>query len=110
MGDDDNYNKDAIPMLKPAKDNADNALNVELGVSPVDLDYSSDGIVTSNAWMRTSWNDFRLSWDPAQYDGLQVVRVPASSIWIPDFEVYSSGKVLWLPPMTIRSYCHKAAA
>merc|ERR1712154_36120 len=132
--DDDNYNKDAIPMLKPAKDNADNALNVELGVSPVDLDYSSDGVVTSNAWVRTSWNDFRLSWDPAQYDGLQIVRVPASSIWIPDFEVYnapsfgdgtfskqisqaptlalvySSGKVLWIPPMTIRSYCHKAAA
>ena len=46
--------------------------------------------MTVNGWLSAGWTDFRLSWDPVNYDGLNTIRVPASSVWIPDLSVYNS--------------------
>lgn len=35
------------------------------------------------------WNDYKLRWDPRQYDGIEFVRVPADKIWKPDIVLYN---------------------
>lgn len=30
------------------------------------------------------WCDYRLRWDPQDYNGLGVLRVPSTMVWLPD--------------------------
>ncbi|KAI5087704.1 neuronal acetylcholine receptor subunit alpha-6 precursor, partial [Silurus meridionalis] len=69
------------------------------------------------------WNDYRLVWDPDNYDGIQKLRIPSPHIWLPDIVLYNNadgvyevsfycnaivsntGDVFWLPPAIYRSAC-----
>uniref|UniRef100_A0A4W5RST6 Cholinergic receptor, nicotinic, epsilon n=1 Tax=Hucho hucho TaxID=62062 RepID=A0A4W5RST6_9TELE len=69
------------------------------------------------------WNDIRLAWNTSEYFGIEVIRVPYNTVWLPDivlennidgkFDVayyanvliYSSGYMYWLPPAIYRSTC-----
>ncbi|KAI8519032.1 acetylcholine-gated cation-selective channel [Branchiostoma belcheri] len=71
------------------------------------------------------WTDEYLSWDPDQYDELDVIRIPSGDIWLPDIFLYnnadvwqtgelatntdvsvtSDGDVTWLQPITARTSC-----
>lgn len=73
--------------------------------------------------MNLEWTDFRLSWKPKEHDGIEVLRIPAGKVWLPDIvlinnndgvfdvalhvhvQVYSSGKVTWTPPALYCSSC-----
>uniref|UniRef100_A0A8C4Z7D6 Cholinergic receptor, nicotinic, beta 1 (muscle) like n=1 Tax=Gadus morhua TaxID=8049 RepID=A0A8C4Z7D6_GADMO len=84
--------------------------------------------MTTNVFMNLLWTDYRLSWNPAEYDDIEVVRVPPNKVWRPDIYlinnndgqfdvalyvnvlVYSSGVVTWLPPAIYRSSCSIEAA
>lgn len=35
------------------------------------------------------WNDYKLKWDPSDYDGAEFMRVPAQKIWKPDIVLYN---------------------
>lgn len=35
------------------------------------------------------WNDYKLKWNPADYDGAEFMRVPAQKIWKPDIVLYN---------------------
>lgn len=35
------------------------------------------------------WFDEKLQWDPADYNGLTVFRMPCTSIWRPDIVLYN---------------------
>ncbi|KAL4631108.1 acetylcholine receptor subunit beta-like, partial [Arapaima gigas] len=70
-----------------------------------------------------AWSDYRLSWNPEEYDNIQVLRIPPNKVWRPDIYlinnndgqfdvalyvnvlVYSDGTVNWLPPAIYRSTC-----
>merc|ERR1711892_520307 len=105
--DDAGYEKDAIPMLKPADKTSNvNAINVGVGFSIITMDY-----------------------DPEHYEGITNIKIPATKIWRPDLSVYnaadfgagsftdlyahapanaivySSGKVLWIPPIPMKVNC-----
>ncbi|PAV79781.1 hypothetical protein WR25_11116 isoform C [Diploscapter pachys] len=41
-------------------------------------------ILTTSAWTRYEWNDFRLVWDPRMYDNVTRIHFPAAAIWRPD--------------------------
>ncbi|XP_039235246.1 neuronal acetylcholine receptor subunit alpha-6 isoform X2 [Pipra filicauda] len=77
----------------------------------------------TNLWLRHIWNDYKLRWDPSQYDGIEFVRVPADKIWKPDIVLYNNavgdfqvevktkallrydGMITWTPPAIFKSSC-----
>ncbi|KAA0714798.1 Neuronal acetylcholine receptor subunit beta-4 [Triplophysa tibetana] len=70
-----------------------------------------------------NWNDYRLSWDPAEYEGIDKLRIPSRHIWLPDIVLYNNadgtyevtvftnaivlfnGSIAWLPPAIYKSAC-----
>ncbi|XP_075411856.1 neuronal acetylcholine receptor subunit alpha-6 isoform X2 [Tenrec ecaudatus] len=69
------------------------------------------------------WNDYKLRWDPMDYDGIETLRVPADRIWRPDIVLYNNavgdfqvegktkallkydGMITWTPPAIFKSSC-----
>ncbi|XP_029942096.1 cholinergic receptor, nicotinic, beta 1 (muscle) like [Salarias fasciatus] len=82
-----------------------------------------NGEMTTNVFMNLAWTDYRLTWNPAEYDNIDVLRIPSSKVWRPDIYlinnndgqfdvalyvnvlVFSDGTVNWLPPAIYRSSC-----
>ncbi|XP_019613459.1 PREDICTED: neuronal acetylcholine receptor subunit alpha-4-like [Branchiostoma belcheri] len=83
-----------------------------------------DQVMTTSVWLKQVWEDYKLKWDPAEYDGITRIKVPVDMIWIPDvllynnadgkFEVSSftkatlfyNGTVVWTPAGIYKSYCY----
>ncbi|CAB1331685.1 unnamed protein product, partial [Coregonus sp. 'balchen'] len=70
-----------------------------------------------------NWVDYRLSWEPSDFDGIDKLRIPSRHIWLPDIVLYnnadgiyevtvftnaivlSNGTIFWLPPAIYKSAC-----
>lgn len=50
--------------------------------SPLGWAPESGGLVTPLSLQQ--WCDYRLRWDPRDYEGLWVLRVPSAMVWRPD--------------------------
>nr|XP_021530405.1 acetylcholine receptor subunit beta [Aotus nancymaae] len=79
--------------------------------------------MSTKVYLDLEWTDYRLSWDPAEHDGIDLLRITAESVWLPDvvllnnndgnFDVAldinvvvsSDGSVRWQPPGIYRSSC-----
>ena len=71
--------QDVIPMEEvAATDSAEHAVTVGLGVTVRNLDICPAGVMTLDMWLKLTWTDYRLAWDPQQYDGLSSFRIPSS--------------------------------
>ncbi|XP_023579214.1 acetylcholine receptor subunit beta isoform X2 [Octodon degus] len=82
-----------------------------------------DEEMSTKVYLDLEWTDYRLSWDPAEHEGIDVLRITAESVWLPDvvllnnndgnFDVAldinvvvsSDGSVRWQPPGVYRSSC-----
>nr|UOU03417.1 acetylcholine receptor subunit alpha4-like protein [Ixodes ricinus] len=80
-------------------------------------------VMTTNIWLEQEWEDYKLRWNPEEYGGVDMIHVPAESLWLPDIvlfnnadgnyevilmnkaTVYSTGKVIWKPPALYKSTC-----
>ncbi|XP_062985192.1 neuronal acetylcholine receptor subunit alpha-6 [Elgaria multicarinata webbii] len=80
-------------------------------------------IMETNLWLRHIWNDYKLRWNPLEYDGIEFIRVPADKIWKPDIVLYNNavgdfqvegrtkallkydGTITWTPPAIFKSSC-----
>jgi len=80
-------------------------------------------VMTTNLWIEQYWYDYKLTWNPEEYGGVDILHVPSTHIWLPDivlynnadgnFEVtlatkatlYSEGRVEWKPPAIYHSSC-----
>ncbi|XP_056428932.1 neuronal acetylcholine receptor subunit beta-4 isoform X2 [Hyla sarda] len=80
-------------------------------------------IMTTNVWLNQEWVDYRLTWNPAEYDGIRKLRIPSKQIWLPDIVLYNNadgtyevslftnaivqnnGSIAWLPPAIYKSAC-----
>ncbi|NXV09546.1 ACHA2 protein, partial [Cettia cetti] len=80
-------------------------------------------MMTTNVWLKQEWSDYKLRWDPAEYDNVTSIRVPSEMIWIPDLVLYNNadgefavthmtkahlswdGTVTWVPPAIYKSSC-----
>ncbi|XP_036110558.1 acetylcholine receptor subunit gamma [Molossus molossus] len=112
------------PHLRPAERGTD-VVNVSLKLTLTNLISLNEReeALTTNVWIEMQWCDYRLRWDPQDYEGLWVLRVPSTMVWRPDvvlennvdgvFEVAlycnvllsPDGCVYWLPPAIFRSSC-----
>jgi len=101
-------------------------VKLEFGVNLVDFHVlEKEDAVESYVWLRQDWADPRLKWDPKDYGGVELIRLDAEDVWKPDVTlynsadpvnmvncwhsnvlIYSSGKVLWVPPCKMTSTCH----
>ncbi|XP_056298447.1 acetylcholine receptor subunit beta isoform X2 [Pseudoliparis swirei] len=79
--------------------------------------------MSTTVFMNLEWTDYRLSWKPKQHDGIEVMRLPAGKVWLPDIvlinnndgvfdvalhvsvQAYSTGRVTWTPPALYCSSC-----
>uniref|UniRef100_H2MH42 Cholinergic receptor, nicotinic, alpha 6 n=1 Tax=Oryzias latipes TaxID=8090 RepID=H2MH42_ORYLA len=80
-------------------------------------------IMETNLWLRHIWNDYKLRWTPAEFDGIEFIRVPSNKIWRPDIVLYNNavgdflvedktkallkfdGTITWVPPAIFKSSC-----
>ncbi|MBN3286942.1 ACHB protein, partial [Polyodon spathula] len=116
--------KDYNLKVRPAKEQGDRVM-VRVGMTLASLVSVTEKNeeVTTNVFMNLAWTDYRLSWNPAEHDNIQVLRIPSARVWRPDIylinnndgifdvalhvhvQVYSDGTVTWTPPAIYRSTC-----
>src|ERR1700722_11182847 len=46
-------------------------------------------IMTTNAWIRQNWVDYKLTWNPADYDNITRIHIPHNKLWKPDVVLYN---------------------
>uniref|UniRef100_A0A8B9F8N3 Cholinergic receptor nicotinic gamma subunit n=1 Tax=Amazona collaria TaxID=241587 RepID=A0A8B9F8N3_9PSIT len=115
-----NYNRHLRPAL-----HGDQIIDVTLKLTLTNLISLNEReeTLTTNVWIEMQWSDYRLRWDPEEYDNIQLLRVPSTMVWLPDivlennidgtFEitlypnvlVSPDGSIYWLPPAIYRSSC-----
>ncbi|KAJ8396445.1 hypothetical protein AAFF_G00017510 [Aldrovandia affinis] len=114
------YNKNIRPVKHPG-----DTVQVQVKLTLTNLISlnEKEETLTTNVWIEIQWTDYRLEWNISEYYGIDVVRVPYNTVWLPDivlennidgkFDVayyanvliYSNGGMYWLPPAIYRSTC-----
>ncbi|XP_043536352.1 neuronal acetylcholine receptor subunit beta-4-like isoform X2 [Chiloscyllium plagiosum] len=103
--DPERYNK----LIRPAVNNSE-LVSIVFQVSLAQL-------------INVEWNDYRLRWDPEQFEGIRKLRINAKQLWLPDIVLYNNadgtyevsvytnaiisynGSIYWLPPAIYKSAC-----
>nr|XP_020028390.1 acetylcholine receptor subunit gamma isoform X2 [Castor canadensis] len=88
------------PHLRPAERDSD-VVNVSLKLTLTNLISLNEReeALTTNVWIEMQWCDYRLRWDPQDYEGLWVLRVPSTMVWRPDIvlenksQTYSTSEI-----------------
>ncbi|KAJ8398069.1 hypothetical protein AAFF_G00431460 [Aldrovandia affinis] len=80
-------------------------------------------MMTTNVWLKQKWSDYKLRWNPEDYENVTSIRVPSELIWVPDIVLYNNadgefavthmtkahlfhtGVVRWVPPAIYKSSC-----
>ncbi|XP_054716348.1 acetylcholine receptor subunit alpha-like isoform X2 [Uloborus diversus] len=114
------YNKLVRPVI-----NVSEALTVsiKLKLSQLIEVNLKNQIMTTNLWVEQYWNDYKLTWDPREYGGVDMLHVPSDHIWRPDIVLYNNadgnfevtletkaqldnrGAIQWKPPAIYKSSC-----
>ncbi|KAM6980373.1 neuronal acetylcholine receptor subunit beta-2-like [Aplochiton taeniatus] len=116
----DRYNK----LIRPAVNNSQQVtIYIQVSLAQLISVNEREQIMTTNCWLSQVWNDYRLMWDPEEFEGIKKVRLPSQHIWLPDIVLYnnadgtyevsfycnavvsSNGEVSWLPPAIYKSAC-----
>ncbi|KTF82179.1 hypothetical protein cypCar_00030097 [Cyprinus carpio] len=92
---------------------------VENVSDPVTVEFE----VSISQLVKVIWNDYKLKWSPAEFDGIEFIRVPSNKIWRPDIVLYNNavgdflvedktkallkydGTITWVPPAIFKSSC-----
>uniref|UniRef100_A0A0R3S1N5 Acetylcholine receptor subunit alpha-type unc-63 n=1 Tax=Elaeophora elaphi TaxID=1147741 RepID=A0A0R3S1N5_9BILA len=119
------YNK----LIRPVENDTDTLIvRLKLKLSQLLDVHEKNQIMTTNIWLQhffcfSSWTDYKLKWNPADYGGVTVLYVPSDMIWLPDVVLYNNadgnyqvsimtkaklspnGTVEWSPPAIYKSMC-----
>ncbi|KAG9331190.1 hypothetical protein JZ751_019904, partial [Albula glossodonta] len=86
-------------------------------------DDEKNQMMTTNVWVKQEWNDYKLQWNPGEYENVTSVRIPSELIWRPDIVLYNNadgdfavthltkaqlfynGRIKWMPPAIYKSSC-----
>ncbi|XP_013392907.1 neuronal acetylcholine receptor subunit beta-3 [Lingula anatina] len=114
------YESGARPVI-----NASDSVVIEFGMTLIQIINMDEKhqVMAVNVWLEHGWVDQRIHWNPDEFGGLTMIRIPASRLWLPDIVLYnnaddyttgympanamvaSSGYVFWSPPARLRSSC-----
>ncbi|KAK0428454.1 hypothetical protein QR680_010817 [Steinernema hermaphroditum] len=115
-----NYNRHRRPAASPHEAIT---IKLKLRLSQIIDVHEIDQIMTCSVWLKQVWIDKKLSWDPVNYGGVNVLYVPYEMIWVPDIVLYNNadsnynitistkatlhytGEVTWEPPAIFKSMC-----
>ncbi|KAL8177037.1 UNVERIFIED_CONTAM: Acetylcholine receptor subunit beta [Gekko kuhli] len=110
--------------VRPARSIGDR-VSVRVGMSLsqlISVDEKNEQL-TTKVYMDLTWTDYRLTWDPADYEGITSVRITSDNVWLPDIVLMNNndgvfdislmvnvlvdhkGVVQWQPPAVYRSSC-----
>uniref|UniRef100_A0A667YBZ0 Cholinergic receptor, nicotinic, alpha 4b n=1 Tax=Myripristis murdjan TaxID=586833 RepID=A0A667YBZ0_9TELE len=114
------YNKLSRPV-----ENTSDVVFVHFGLSIaqlIDVDEKNQ-MMTTNVWVKQEWNDYKLRWNPEEYENVTSIRIPSEIIWRPDIVLYNNadgdfavthltkaqlfhdGRIKWMPPAIYKSSC-----
>lgn len=115
---------DYDPKARPGT--PDKPISVEFGMNVVSMTIDEwKSALHANGFIFMAWQDTRLQWDPAQFSGIDTIRISPRDIWLPDIFLYnevpgfpygpeamdklalifSNGTVLWVPSVSMKSNC-----
>ncbi|XP_066271923.1 neuronal acetylcholine receptor subunit beta-4-like isoform X1 [Branchiostoma lanceolatum] len=117
---DSGYNK----VIRPVQSRGE-VVNVNLQIVFAQLIAveEREQMMKTNLWLGQDWYDYRLSWNPEDFDNIDMVRVSSENIWRPDVVLFnnadgnydiqlmtkawvqSDGHVHWAPPVVYGSAC-----
>ncbi|KAJ6654875.1 hypothetical protein lerEdw1_006346 [Lerista edwardsae] len=110
--------------VRPSRSVADK-VPVRIGMTLsqlISLDEKNEEL-TTKVYMDVSWIDYRLTWNPADYEGITSMWIFSDKVWLPDIALMNSndgemreslavsvlvsheGGVQWHPPAVYRSSC-----
>ncbi|XP_004605272.1 acetylcholine receptor subunit epsilon [Sorex araneus] len=116
----DNYDSARRPVQGP-EDTVTISLKVTL-TNLISLNEKEETLTTS-VWIGIDWHDYRFNYSKDDFGGLDILRVPAELVWLPEIVlennidgqfgvaydanvlIYEGGFVSWLPPAIYRSTC-----
>ncbi|XP_072852840.2 neuronal acetylcholine receptor subunit alpha-4 isoform X2 [Pogona vitticeps] len=114
------YNKWSRPVA-----NISDVVIVRFGLSIaqlIDVDEKNQ-MMTTNVWVKQEWHDYKLRWNPEEYENVTSIRIPSELIWRPDIVLYNNadgdfavthltkahlfydGRIKWMPPAIYKSSC-----
>ncbi|KAM4544598.1 acetylcholine receptor subunit epsilon [Odontesthes bonariensis] len=114
------YSKNIRPAVHP-EDKVE--VQIKLTLTNLISLNEKEETLTTNVWIEIQWVDYRLAWNVSEFYGIEVIRVPCNTVWLPDivlennidgkFDVAyyanvlisSNGGMYWLPPAIYRSTC-----
>ncbi|XP_072048934.1 acetylcholine receptor subunit alpha-like [Amphiura filiformis] len=88
-----NYNKAVPPSVNGPEGPAVN-VNLRFGLAYFEFIDHSTEVATIHGYFRQTWNDARLSWDPASHNGTKSMKIAASDLWLPDIEMNNAGTIV----------------
>ncbi|XP_064471220.1 acetylcholine receptor subunit alpha-like [Ornithodoros turicata] len=114
------YNK----LVRPVVNDTDAlTVRIKLKLSQLIEVNLKNQIMTTNLWVEQYWYDYKLTWDPREYGGVDMLHVPSDHIWRPDIVLYNNadgnfevtlstkaqlsyeGRIQWKPPAIYKSSC-----
>lgn len=117
-----NYQNDIRPSIKH-----DIPINVTFSFSLtqiIDVDERNQ-MITTNAWIKQSWFDYKLIWNPHDFENITQMHIPYHKVWRPDIILYTNadseysksvmstdvivtydGNVTWSTAGIYKSSCH----
>ncbi|KAK5897005.1 hypothetical protein CesoFtcFv8_010108 [Champsocephalus esox] len=82
----DRYNK----LIRPAVNNSQQVtIYIQVSLAQLINVNEREQIMTTNCWLSQVWHDYRLMWDPEEYQGIKKIRLPSQHIWLPDIVLYN---------------------
>ncbi|CAD5206774.1 unnamed protein product [Bursaphelenchus okinawaensis] len=113
------YNNHLRPATRPLNQTV---VHVRLSLSQIIEMDEINQVMMCAVWLRQTWNDRRLSWNPKEYGNIDLLHVPYELLWVPDIvlynaeaannitistkaTVYYTGDVVWEPPALFRTSC-----
>uniref|UniRef100_A0A672N5Z4 Cholinergic receptor, nicotinic, epsilon n=1 Tax=Sinocyclocheilus grahami TaxID=75366 RepID=A0A672N5Z4_SINGR len=120
-----NYNRNIRPARHPDEKVKG---QVKLTLTKLISLNEKEDTLTTNVWIEIQWHDYRLAWNTSEYHGINLIRVPYNTVWLPDIVLENNidgkfdvayylppratlvdtpldGSMYWLPPAIYRSTC-----